>query len=130
MNKQSLTVAEVRCGYSDEKRAFDKDYPWLYFVARPISFYPTWLLLKLGITANQATLIGLIISIIGCIFLAFGSYWAAIIGVVLVNIGYLFDVIDGNAVLIFIDKLGGNLSADDFGKYRIRHRLTPVSHQR
>ncbi len=96
MNKQSLTIAEIRSGYSEEKRAFDKDYPWLYFVVRPVSLYPTWLLLKLGVNANQVTLIGLIISITGCIFLAFGSYWAAIIGAALVNIGYLFDVIDGN----------------------------------
>lgn len=96
MNKQNLTIADIRSKYSEEKRASDKDNPWLYFVARPVSVYPTWLLLKLGVNANQTTFIGLIISITGCVFLAFGSYWAAIAGAALVNIGFLFDVIDGN----------------------------------
>lgn len=96
MDKQNLTIAEIRSKYSEEKRASDKDNPWLYFVVRPVSIYPTWLLLKLGINANQTTFIGLTISIAGCVFLAFGSYWAAVAGAALVNIGFLFDVIDGN----------------------------------
>jgi len=74
----------------------DKDNPWIYFVVRPVSFYPTWLFLRLGISANQTTLIGLIVGIIGCVFLAFGSYWAAITGAALVNIAVLLDVMDGN----------------------------------
>jgi len=52
--------------------------------------------LRLGISANQTTLIGLIVGIIGCVFLAFGSYWAAITGAALVNIAFLLDVMDGN----------------------------------
>lgn len=74
----------------------DKDNPWIYFVVRPVSFYPTWLFLRLGISANQTTLIGLIVGIIGCVFLAFGSYWSVITGAALVNIAFLLDVMDGN----------------------------------
>lgn len=96
MNKQNLTIAGIRSSYSEEKRLSDRDSPWLYFVARPVSFYPTWLFLRLRISANQATFIGLIIGIIGCVFLAFGSYWAAITGAILINVGGLCDVIDGN----------------------------------
>ena len=96
MNKQNLSIAEIRSSLSKEKRVSDADDPWLHFVVRPISYHPTWLFLKLGISANQTTFIGLIIGIIGCVFLAFGSYWAAIIGAILVNIRFLFDVVDGN----------------------------------
>lgn len=96
VNKQDLTIAEIRSKYSEERRKADRDNPWLYFVVRPISFYPTWLFLRLGISANQTTLIGFIISIAGCIFLVFGSYWATIVGATLLNIGVLLDVIDGN----------------------------------
>lgn len=94
--QKRLTIAEIRSSLSQEKRASDTDDPWLHFVVRPISFHPTWLFLKLGISANQTTFIGLIIGIIGCVFLAFGSYWAAIIGAILVNMRFLFDVVDGN----------------------------------
>ena len=93
---KNITINDIRSKLPEEKRRLDRDNPWLYFVMRPISFYPTWLFLKLGISANQTTYIGLIIGVIGCVFLAFGSYWAAIIGAVLINIGYLFDVVDGN----------------------------------
>lgn len=93
---KNITINDIRSKLPEEKRRLDRDNPWLYFVVRPISFYPTWLFLKLGISANQTTYIGLIIGVIGCVFLAFGSYWAAIVGAVLINIGYLFDVVDGN----------------------------------
>ena len=93
---KNITINDIRSKLPQEKRRLDRDNPWLYFVMRPISFYPTWLFLKLGISANQTTYIGLIIGVIGCIFLALGSHWAPIIGVVLINIGYLFDVVDGN----------------------------------
>ena len=96
MSVKNMTINDIRSKFPQEKRRLDRDNPWLYFVVRPISFYPTWLFLKLGISANQTTYIGLIIGVIGCVFLAFGSYWAAIVGAVLTNIAYLFDVIDGN----------------------------------
>jgi len=93
---KNITINDIRSKFPEEKRRLDRDNPWLYFVMRPISFYPTWLFLKLGISANQTTYIGLIIGVIGCIFLAFGSHWAPIVGAALINIGYLFDVVDGN----------------------------------
>lgn len=96
MSKPNLTIAGIRSSYSEEKRASDKDDPWLYFVVRPVSFYPTWLFLRLGISANQTSFIGLVIGITGCVFLFFGSYWAAITGAILINVSYLFDVADGN----------------------------------
>jgi len=96
MKKQSLTIADIRSGYSEAKRLSDKSDIWLYFVIRPISFHPTWLFVRLGISANKVTLVGLVIGIVGGVFLAFGSYWAAILGALLINVRFLFDVIDGN----------------------------------
>ncbi len=96
MSVKNMTINDIRSKFPQEKKRLDKDIPWLYFVVRPISFYPTWLFLKLGISANQTTYIGLITGVIGCIFLAFGSYWTAIVGAVLINIRYLFECVDGN----------------------------------
>lgn len=95
-NRKKITLDDIRSTYFEEKRKSDRDDPWLYFVVRPISYYPTWLFLKLGVSANKVTFIGLLIGLVGCVFLAVGSYWAAIIGAILVNIRFLFDVIDGN----------------------------------
>lgn len=95
MTKQHLTIAEIRSKFPEEKRKLARANLWSYFI-RPISFYPTWLFLRLGISANQVTFIGLIIGIIGCVFLGFGGYWAIITGAILINIHVLFDNIDGN----------------------------------
>jgi len=96
LKKRNLTLAEIHSKFSDEKRAMERGDPWLFFVGRPISFYPTWLFLRLGISANKTTLMVAISGIIGCVFLAFGSYWAIVAGAILINISFLFDVIDGN----------------------------------
>lgn len=116
MEKQSLTITDIRSKYSEEKREADRDDPWLYFVMRPISFYPTWLFLKLGISANQTTLMGFMIGIVGLIFLASGAYWAMVVGAVLINTWFLLDVVDGNIARYtnscttyggYIDKISG-----------------------
>ena len=91
-----LSITDIRSSFSEEKKAVEVDNPWCNFVMRPISYYPTWLLLRLGVSANEVTVIGLIIGVIGCVFLAFGGYWQAFAGAILVNIRFLSDVIDGN----------------------------------
>lgn len=96
MKKRNLTIAEIRSKYRGEKMVLDRDDPWLNFVARPISIYPTWLFLRFGISANKTTLLVVITGIIGCAFLALGNYWAIVVGAILMNISFLFDVIDGN----------------------------------
>lgn len=110
MKKQNLTLAQIRSKFPKEKRRLDRANPWAYFVIRPISFYPAWLFLRLGITANKTTLIGLIIGILGLAFLGFGSYWAIIIGAILANIGLLLDYVDGNIAR-------ATDSASKYGKY-------------
>ena len=97
MTKQGkFSINYIRSTLSGEKKTIEVDNPWCNFVVRPISYYPSWLFLRLGISANKVTVIGSIIGVIGCVFLAFNGYWQAITGAILVNIRFLFDVIDGN----------------------------------
>ena len=68
---------------------------WSLWVLRPISYYVAWLFIKLGISANQTTIIGGVIGIAGCVLLAFGSYPMIIIGVSLFALYSLSDCVDG-----------------------------------
>lgn len=69
---------------------------WTYKVIRPLSWYPTWVFLKLGIRANQITVCGFLLGILGCVLLAFGTHTFIILGALLINSNYLLDRCDGN----------------------------------
>lgn len=116
MKRQNFTIADIRSKYSEEKKKLDRPHHWLYFVVRPISFYFTWLFLRLGISANQTTLMSFVTSIIGCVFVALGNYWAIVVGATLLNIGFLLDIVDGNIARCtntcttyghYVDTIGG-----------------------
>lgn len=79
--------------YTPQKKAWDRTYPWLAFVLRPLSFPVTWALMPLGITANQVTFLTLILGLGALACFAQGLFlWAAAL-MVLLN---LFDCVDGN----------------------------------
>lgn len=118
MDEQKLTLNNIRLSYTRTKREQDREDLWVYYVIRKISFYPTWLFLKIGISANQATFISIIVGVIGCSFLAFGNYVTRIMGALLVNFWIVLDCVDGNIARYketlgnygeFIDALGGYL---------------------
>ena len=71
------SLRDIRLTYTEEKREQDKGNVWIYLVIRRLSFYVTWAFLKLGISANQATFISIVVGILGCAFLAAGGYRGA-----------------------------------------------------
>ena len=88
-----MKLKEVKASYTADKKADAQKDPWAHFVARPISYYPAWLCIKLGISANVVTIVGLLIGISGCALMAYGyMIW----GAVLVNLYGLSDYIDGD----------------------------------
>lgn len=91
-----MTLNEVRASYTGEKLESGIKDPWAHHVARPISFYIAWLLIRCRVTANSVTLVGLALGMAGCASLASGGYWAMIAGAVLVNIYGLLDYVDGD----------------------------------
>jgi len=96
LNRKKLTISDVRLSYSKKKNDQDKEDLWLCYVARRISFYLTWLFLKLNISANQTTYISMIVGVTGCGLLAFGSYSIRIAGALLLNFWIILDCVDGN----------------------------------
>lgn len=81
------------------KKRSSEPYPenfWSYKVMRPLACHLTWVCLKLRITANQVTVINLLIGLSGCVLLAFGTHPTIILGALLLNINYLIDRVDGD----------------------------------
>ena len=110
-----IDVADLRAAYSDQKRRRDSKYLWVLLLRQP-SFYAAWLFLELGVTANQITWLSLALGLTGCSFIAVGDCAFMMVGVLLVNLWFFLDCVDGNVARHgrssgdygrFIDDLGG-----------------------
>ncbi|MDE3181294.1 MAG: CDP-alcohol phosphatidyltransferase family protein [Acidobacteriota bacterium] len=64
-------------------------------VYRAVSIYPSMILARLGITANQITIGWIILGIVGVIALASPSYAVRVSGAIALEVSYLFDFVDG-----------------------------------
>lgn len=64
-------------------------------VLRKFSIYLTAFFLHLGITANEASMIGLMIGLCGAVLLGLSSIRMNFVGAILLQIAYLFDCVDG-----------------------------------
>ena len=111
------------------KKTITEKYPediWAGKIIRPLSCYPTFIFLKLGITANQVTLLNLFIGLTGCALLGLGTYKAIFMGAILININYLLDRVDGNIARATgrSTKLGEMI--DSFGDFLL-DMLIPIS---
>ena len=97
-HKQKMfTINEIKNQYTDEKRRQDKSTNfWVYLFNRNISFYPTWIFLRLGMSANQVTFFSIIIGLVGCLYFSIGGKNNFIIGAILINVWAILDCVDGN----------------------------------
>jgi phosphatidylglycerophosphate synthase len=89
-------ITQLRKQYTPDKISVDKDNPILYYLLRPLSFYLTVPCLRMGLSANQVTFVGMSIGVVGCLLLGLGMYWSMIVGVVLLILNDICDVVDGN----------------------------------
>ena len=90
------SLDEIRNSFAGRKKANEKQTPLCYYVVRPLSFYLTWLILPLGVSANQVSIFSFLIGLSGCISLSFGYDVGVYVGSILILIVWLLDHIDGN----------------------------------
>jgi phosphatidylglycerophosphate synthase len=91
-----LTLKEIKESEPKEKLDHERATNYLNGLTyRPPSRYAIWLLVRLGVTANQASIIGLLIGVVACVFLGWGTYWGFIIGGLVSCLQYFFDFVDG-----------------------------------
>ncbi len=99
----------ILASYSEEKRRWDRTFPWIAYVLRPASFLVTWLLPS-WVTANQITLLSYMVALGSLVFLAQGSPTGFLLGSVLLVLFNLVDCVDGN-----LARLQG--TANPFGRF-------------
>lgn len=107
-------------------------------VQRRLSIYITWLLLHTPISANQVTVLFIIIGLIGALFLTFGTKWYFVSGAFLLLLYGILDCVDGeiaryrkteSSTGIFLELMGHNIVDSSvfvclsFGIYRTHHNV-------
>ncbi len=102
----SASIEEIRGSWSEEKKAFNRQFPWNYYVSRQLSFYVTWIFLRLSINANQATGISLVAGLMAAACFTSGNSSAFVAGALLFNLFLVLDGVDGN-----IARVSGSSSA-------------------
>lgn len=99
----------ILAGYSEEKRRWDRTFPWIAYVLRPASFVVTWLLPP-WVTANQVTLLSYVVALASILSLAWGASGGFVLGSALLVLFNLLDCVDGN-----LARLQG--APDPFGRF-------------
>lgn len=118
MPVKKYTWKQVINSRTEEKIKIDNLDIWVRFIIRPISFVITYFILKIKMTANQASFLSMLISFIGLAFvLTFhenGLLWALCV----FNFWIIFDAVDGNIARVtktfsdkgtYIDAISGYL---------------------
>jgi len=88
----TVKAAEIKATFNGEKTG----NPFFDYFFRPLSFYCTVPLVNMGVSPNQASLIGLFIGINGLVLWCLGNWAGWIIGTVFMLVYLMFDFIDGN----------------------------------
>lgn len=105
------SIAELR----DIAQSSKSDQRFIYRVFRIISIRITWVLLHTPVTANQVTVISLLVGVAGLVFLALSDPLTALVGCGLLIVYHILDRVDGEVARfrkkhslygIYLDNLG------------------------
>jgi phosphatidylglycerophosphate synthase len=87
---------EAICGGEGREPESERNFRTVY--AKPIrriSIRFTWLLLHTRLSANQVTVLAILIGIAGALLLAWSDFWPLVIGLVLLQLSFVLDYSDG-----------------------------------
>jgi phosphatidylglycerophosphate synthase len=87
--------ARILAAYPPEKKAWDKTYPWIYYVLRPLSFPVSYFFRKIGWSADAVTGLTAVLGLAALPGLALGGGLAAVGALCLLLYNFL-DCVDGN----------------------------------
>jgi CDP-alcohol phosphatidyltransferase len=94
MSARWPTIAELRARVQKDRHREIGN--WLARkVARPTAVYGCWLAIRVGLTAHQVTLIALVCWLLAAGFIGTGNRLLFVIGVILAQLGYWLDHVDG-----------------------------------
>ena len=116
MQQKIPPISELRQICQGEKLARDNRFWYIWF--RKISIYITWFFLHTKITANQVTIISVIMALVATVLLAFPQPWIALCGMLCFIIYHFLDKVDGELARyyqkfsitgVYLDELGHNI---------------------
>lgn len=116
MSRTIPSIAELR---ENQRVKTQHDQRWSYLVFRRISIYLSWLLLHTGVSANQVTVISIVMGVAGLVFLGVGATWATALGLALLLGYHLLDRVDGEIARqrkvfslrgVYLDNVGHHLT--------------------
>lgn len=111
----SYSLGDIQQAYRESAGVDFYNTSLMAKLIRPVSFYFTWLFLRIGLSANQTTYISWGFVLVGCFSYVFVSPSLRWIPLVLVLVWALLDYVDGNIARVtrtrsrygdFIDVLG------------------------
>ncbi len=82
--------------YPPEKKDWDRTYPWIAYVLRPLSFPVSWVLHKVGATGNMVTVFTCLLGLIALPALASGCETGMMVGALCILLYNFLDCVDGN----------------------------------
>lgn len=95
-NLPPLPELAAICGGEGRSADEPRDLRRLYArLVRRLSIVLTRALLPTGVSANQVTLLGIFVGLIGALCLAFNNYWSQATGLVLLQLSFVLDFSDG-----------------------------------
>jgi phosphatidylglycerophosphate synthase len=92
------TVRELEAICGGEGRNPDDPRDFRSAYARPVrklSIRFTWLLLHTRLSANQVTVLAILVGIAGAMLLAWSDFWPLLVGVLLLQLSFVLDFSDG-----------------------------------
>jgi phosphatidylglycerophosphate synthase len=92
---KKYTLAQIK-GSFVQKKEWEKQFPINYFFVRPLSFYLTWLVLKVTQDPAKVAIFGFCLGIAGCSLLATSHLFSLWPGLLLVILYSISDAVDGN----------------------------------
>jgi phosphatidylglycerophosphate synthase len=96
MSVPPVRELEAICGGEGRDPETERSFRTAY--AKPIrriSIRFTWLLLHTRLSANQVTVLAILIGIAGAMLLAWSDFWPLVIGLVLLQLSFVLDYSDG-----------------------------------
>ena len=94
----------------EQKKTWEKQYPMNHYIVRPLSFFVTYLIIRVTDSASSIAWIGFVIGLSGCLSFLGLSWWTAWPGILLLFTFSLLDAVDGN-----IARTTGNVTY--FGRF-------------
>jgi len=89
------SMAQIKAAYI-QKKDWEKQFPVSYYVFRPLSFYLTFLIVRITGSASAVAWFGLIVGLLASVSLVAIHYITIWPGIILLALFALLDAVDGN----------------------------------